>query len=260
MKKWRFLQGDWWRQKERIRWTATIALALLLVAGGVYIDRAQVRQEAAEQAALAAAAAQEQQELAAEREAALAQAQEAAVQAAREAAQEAAAEQAAEEQQTDPSSIDTPETPTYGEDGQPRTEPEVATVTAGPLTFVLPVDGEITRGYGYDYDPTTEDYRFHRGVDLAALSGTPVLCAATGKVTAAAEDAYWGGIVTVDHGGGWSSAYRGLEPAVQVGDTVEAGTVLGHVCTNIPAEAAQSGHIHVELALEGDSVDPSAWL
>lgn len=259
MKELRFWQGDWWRQKERIRWAATIGLALLLVAGGVYIDRAQARQEAAEQAALAAQAAQEQQALAEEREEALAQAQEAAVQAAREAAAQAAAAQ----QETTPStgeSETSTSTPSYGEDGQPRTEPEVVTVTAGPLTFVMPVDGEITRGYGYDYDPTTEDYRFHRGVDLAALSGTPVLCAAAGKITAAAEDAYWGGIVTVDHGGGWTSAYRGLEPAVQVGDAVEAGTVLGHVCTNIPAEAAQSGHIHVELALEGDSVDPSAWL
>ena len=91
MKELRFWQGDWWRQKERIRWAATIGLALLLVAGGVYIDRAQARQEAAEQAALAAQAAQEQQALAEEREEALAQAQEAAVQAAREAAAQAAA-------------------------------------------------------------------------------------------------------------------------------------------------------------------------
>ncbi|MDO4732931.1 MAG: M23 family metallopeptidase, partial [Bacillota bacterium] len=126
--------------------------------------------------------------------------------------------------------------------------------------FVMPVNGEIQRGQGYDYDPSTEDYRFHRGLDLAAEPGEPVFCLAAGKVTAAAKDAYWGGIVVVDHGGGWSSAYRGLEPAVEAGDSLEAGAVLGRVLPSVPAEAAQTPHLHLELSLEGTSLDPTAWL
>ena len=154
------------------------------------------------------------------------------------------------------------EQPGYQEDGQPQPgdEPEVLTVSAGPLSFVMPVKGEVQRGHGYDYDPTTEDYRFHKGVDLAAEVGSAVLCAAPGQVTAAAHDAYWGGVVVVDHGGGWSSAYRGLDPDVEVGDQVEAGAILGYVRQNMPAESLQPSHVHVELMLEGDSLDPSLWL
>lgn len=257
-----FWKASWWRQKERARWALTLALAAALVGGGVLLDREQARQEAAESAARLA---EEQRSREAERLAAALLARE-------EAEQQAQAEQRAQAGEAEGSSPSAPEErppqpeqeqeAAYGEDGQPqnRLEPEALRVSAGALELVMPVNGTILRGQGYDYDPTTEDYRFHRGIDLSAAAGDPVFCAAAGKVTAAAEDAFWGGIVVVEHGGGWSSAYRGLEPAVEAGQQVEAGSLLGQVLSTIPAEAAQESHVHVELSLDGDSVDPSAWL
>jgi len=258
-------QAGWWRQKERGRWALTLALAAVLVGGGALLDREQARQEAAENAARLA---EEQQSREAERLAAALLAREEAEQQQSE-AEPPEQESPSPETQLSPerepdSEAETPQPPEadYSEDGQTlrQPEPEAVRVSAGALELVMPVNGAILRGQGYDYDPSTEDYRFHRGIDLSAAAGDPVFCAAAGKVTAAAEDAYWGGVVVVDHGGGLSSAYRGLEPSVEVGQQLEAGSLLGRVLSTIPAEAAQESHIHVELSLEGDSVDPSAWL
>lgn len=264
-------EQKFWRSKELGAWAVTLGLAALLVAGGIWLDKRNLEQEEQQAQVLA-----EQQQTAAEQaaQAALAQLQADAAAKAREEEnppaaapeQDPPAAQSPEQappaplpQETAQNEPQQPQQQDYQEDGLPRQE-EAITVSAGPIQFVMPVKGEILRGHGYAYDPTTEDYRFHRGVDLAASAGEAVRSAAGGKVTAAAEDAFWGGIVVVDHGGGWSSAYRGLDPQVEAGDQVEAGSLLGTVLESIPGEAAQPGHLHVELLLEGDSLDPSAWL
>ena len=145
----------------------------------------------------------------------------------------------------------------YGEDGQPR---ETVPAAAAVRTWLRPLDGELLRGQGYGFDPTTEDYRYHRGADLAAAPGEAVRCAGAGTVREAREDGFWGGLVTVDHGEGWVSVYRGLMPEVSPGQAVEAGTVLGRVRESVPGEAAQDSHVHVELLLEEESQDPALWL
>jgi len=117
----------------------------------------------------------------------------------------------------------------------------------------------LQRGYGYGYNPNTEDYRFHRGSDLPAAEGTAVAAAVAGTVAEAYEDAYWGGVVVLAHEGGWHTVYRCLAPAVKVGDAVEAGSCIGYVAA-APAEAVQESHLHLELEKDGESRDPAAYL
>ena len=125
----------------------------------------------------------------------------------------------------------------------------------------LPLEGlpSIIRAYGYDYNPNTEDYRFHRGSDLAAAVGTPVYAVADGTVSESGEDSYWGGVVKISHGERWSSIYRCIIPAVAAGSSVKAGDLLGHV-TPAPAEAVQESHLHLELELSGESQDAASLL
>ena len=115
----------------------------------------------------------------------------------------------------------------------------------------------IIRPYGYDYNPNTEDYRFHRGSDLAAASGQPIFAPASGTVRQAEEDAYWGGLLIIDHEG-WTSILRCVTPRVEAGQKVEAGDFIASAAP-APAEAAEEPHFHVELESEGQSLDPALY-
>ena len=66
----------------------------------------------------------------------------------------------------------------------------------------------------------------HRGLDLAAADGAPVLAVEGGVVTHAGFVA-GRGTITVTHADGLRSTYEPVDPAVTVGATVVTGAVLG---------------------------------
>lgn len=138
-------------------------------------------------------------------------------------------------------------------------QPSQSTVNETQV-FVPPLNGSIGRAYGYGYDPTYNDYRFHHGVDLTAEPGTPVYAAAAGEVVISRDDSSWGGIVTIEHAGGWQSVYRCLTPSVGVGDQVSAGEVIGNLMEKALTESGQETHLHFELYLDDEEQDPAAWL
>lgn len=68
----------------------------------------------------------------------------------------------------------------------------------------------------------------HRGLDLAAADGAPVLAVERGLVTHAGVVA-GRGTVTIAHEGGLRSTYEPVAAAVAAGDEVASGEVLGTV-------------------------------
>ena len=66
----------------------------------------------------------------------------------------------------------------------------------------------------------------HRGVDLAAGAGSPVLAAGAGTVLWAAPLA-GRGVVVVGHADGRRTTYEPVDASVEEGDAVLAGDVLG---------------------------------
>lgn len=138
------------------------------------------------------------------------------------------------------------------QDGQ---DPEL--LPAVDLSALLNSGFVLQRAYGYDYNPNSEDYRFHRGADVEAVEGQPVFAPAAGRVTQAAEDAYWGGIVVIQHEG-WQTVLRCVTPRVSLGDQVTAGDFIASVST-APAEAAQESHLHVEVETAGESMNPALY-
>ncbi|MBQ1501838.1 MAG: M23 family metallopeptidase [Firmicutes bacterium] len=126
-----------------------------------------------------------------------------------------------------------------------------------PLVWMRPLPGGMSRGTGYGYDQTYGDYRYHHGVDITGEPGSAVAAAAAGTVSAARPDSQWGGIVTVEHNGGWQTVYRCVEPAVASGATVRAGDALGYVLESSPAEYGAEPHVHFEMYLDGEEADPA---
>ena len=68
----------------------------------------------------------------------------------------------------------------------------------------------------------------HRGVDLSAPAGTPVLAAADGTVVYAGAVAART-LVSVEHRGGIRTTYEPVAPTVTAGRPVRRGEVIGHL-------------------------------
>ncbi len=140
-------------------------------------------------------------------------------------------------------------------------EAETLTAAAAPTDWLAPAAGAFSRQYGYDLDPTFEDYRFHGGVDLDLPVGELVLAVADGEVKVAQSDERWGGRVEIAHGGGYTSIYLGITPSgLKVGQQVTAGDTVGTVAPSPKAEAKQPTHLHLEILQDGQRVDPATLL
>lgn len=131
--------------------------------------------------------------------------------------------------------------------------------------FTWPVKGAVLRDYSVEtlsFDPTMEDWRTHGGLDIAAAQGVNVLSISAGTVEQIYDDMLMGTTVVVDHGGGLRSWYCNLAPetAVQVGDSVDIGGVLGTVGDSAIAEVGVESHLHLETILNGTPVDPRDYL
>ncbi len=106
--------------------------------------------------------------------------------------------------------------------------------------------------------PRGNAYGYHTGVDWPAPIGTIVGATAAGVVSYAGWDGGYGYWVEVDHGGGVRSRYAHLnEIFVVVGEWLGAG---GYVGTVGNTGASSGAHLHFEIIMGGEPVDPYRWL
>ncbi len=133
-----------------------------------------------------------------------------------------------------------------------------ATPVTGPAsfagTFGWPLAGTLLSRFGAKGDGQVND-----GVDLGAPLGTPVKAATDGVVVyAGSEIGVYGGLVLIDHGGGWISAYGHLGRLdVKRGVRVARGQVIGGVGETGYVETPQ---LHFELRRDRKPVDPLTHL
>ncbi len=125
-------------------------------------------------------------------------------------------------------------------------------------TFIAPVTGVVTSGYGPRIHPVFRTETFHDGIDLDAPEGTPVVAVKDGVVLRVARSQSYGRTVELDHGEALTTFYAHLaEVLVETGMPVRQGDVLGTVGrTGI----ALRPHLHFEVRLRGRPQDPVAWL
>ena len=121
--------------------------------------------------------------------------------------------------------------------------------------MVLPVNAPVSSGFGMRADPFTGNQRFHRGIDIAAPAGTPVVAALPGRVISVGnEQGGYGKTVLVEHDGGLRTRYGHLDSInVKVGDTVTSEKILGRVGST---GRSTGPHLHFEVIRNGVHVDP----
>ena len=137
-------------------------------------------------------------------------------------------------------------------------------VTVDP-TYVWPVQGEVARYHDPEtlhYDETLGDWRTHQGIDILAPLGETVTAAHAGRVESVLHHDLLGTVVIVSHEDGFSTVYANLEenPAVNPGDWVEAGSVIGTVGSSALSEVGEESHLHFAVRLNGVDRDPLEYL
>lgn len=126
------------------------------------------------------------------------------------------------------------------------------------LPQVWPASGVLTSGFGYRRSPIYRSRKFHSGIDVSAPRGARVVSVAPGTVTMARYNGGYGRMVVVDHGFGIESRYaHNTSIFVDEGDYVEAGQVVATVGTT---GQTTGPHLHFELMVDGQAVDPLDYL
>lgn len=110
--------------------------------------------------------------------------------------------------------------------------------------------------YGPRKNPS--GWRFHHGLDMAAIKGTPVKAAAPGDITEAGWDAHGRGkMILITHGNQYQTRYAHLDKIlVEVGSHVERGTVIGRVGATGSVRGFNGSHLHFEVLTAGHTVNP----
>jgi murein DD-endopeptidase MepM/ murein hydrolase activator NlpD len=127
-----------------------------------------------------------------------------------------------------------------------------STVTPSSAGLIWPVNGPITSPFGWRWG------RMHQGIDIGVPTGTPIHAAAAGTVIYCGWEEGYGNLVVIDHGGNLATAY-GHQSAIAVtcGEYVQQGQVIGYVgCTG----HCTGPHLHFEVRINGDPVDPLGYL
>ena len=117
-----------------------------------------------------------------------------------------------------------------------------------------PADGWLSASYGYREDPFTGERDYHPAIDISTRRGQPVYSTATGRVTEARRNGDYGKLIQIAHGFGLVTRYGHLaDYAVEVGDTVERGEVIGYVGST---GRATGSHVHYEVLVNGRTLNP----
>ncbi len=126
--------------------------------------------------------------------------------------------------------------------------------------YIWPTKGVITSAFGWRPNPMGPGEEFHKGIDIGAPMGTPIVAAASGVVVSAGwNPGGYGNVVEIRHPNGSLTLYaHASRVLVRAGERVDQGQEI--------AEMGSTGystgpHCHFEIHPPGEgAVNPLAYL
>ena len=122
----------------------------------------------------------------------------------------------------------------------------------------LPCGTRIISGFGWRRHPIFGGTHFHKGIDLQAVMGTPIMTTGSGKIKFAGTTTGYGHTVFIDHGYGIETRYgHCLSLNCRIGDEVKEGQVIAFVGSSGWSVAP---HLHYEVREGRRPVDPKQYV
>jgi murein DD-endopeptidase MepM/ murein hydrolase activator NlpD len=134
-----------------------------------------------------------------------------------------------------------------------------APITSVSVPSRVPLDSAaLTSGFGMRTHPVLGGRRDHKGIDLAAPTGTPVYASADGVVGKAEWFSSYGNFIQIEHGAEMQTRYAHLSGyAVSAGEFVRKGQLIGYVGST---GRSTGPHLHYEVRIAGEAVDPTPYM
>lgn len=118
--------------------------------------------------------------------------------------------------------------------------------------------GWMSSRYGRRTDPFNGTIAWHSGVDFAGKLGSEIIAVAAGIVVESGERGGYGGLVEINHGGGFKTRYaHNKQNLVKVGDVVKKGQVIALMGST---GRSTGPHVHFEVYKYGRAVDPATYI
>ncbi|MCI8641657.1 MAG: M23 family metallopeptidase [Clostridia bacterium] len=123
------------------------------------------------------------------------------------------------------------------------------------VSLVRPVSGVISARFAENSSIRRSS---HTGLDIAASTGTPVVAAASGKVTFSGWKGSYGNMMVITHSNGVQTYYAHCSKLYfDAGATVSQGQVIGTVGST---GNSTGPHLHLEIRVNGVAYNPQNYL
>lgn len=122
----------------------------------------------------------------------------------------------------------------------------------------MPADGYLSSQFGDRVAPGKERASLHKGLDIAAMEGTPIYAPADGVVRFAGRYGGFGNYVSIVHGYGIVTKYAHTEKVlVKAGERVKRGELIATVGGS---GRSRGVHLHYEVWVNDKAIDPLGFL
>lgn len=114
----------------------------------------------------------------------------------------------------------------------------------------------ITSGFGMRLHPIKGYNKYHKGVDLAAATGTAIKAAGDGVIVRLGYYGEYGNFIKIRHSNGYETAYAHMSKyakGLSVGSRVSQNQVIGYVGTT---GSSTGPHLHFEVIYKGKNINP----
>lgn len=129
--------------------------------------------------------------------------------------------------------------------------------TNGQYIWAVPNYTKVSSPFGNRDNPVGSGNENHKGIDIPAPIGTPIVAIDSGKVISAGPASGYGQWVRIQHNDGTISIYGHINSySVKVGDQVKAGQVIATVGN---MGKSTGPHLHLQIEKHGTAVDPLGY-
>ncbi|HEY0375959.1 MAG TPA: M23 family metallopeptidase [Pyrinomonadaceae bacterium] len=137
--------------------------------------------------------------------------------------------------------------------------PKAGAGASASIPSIWPVVGPLRSGVGTRKNPFGgSSIEFHKGQDISAPMGTPIIAAADGVVVIARRMRGYGNGIYIDHGNGIQTRYGHLSRIdVVEGQPIKKGQHLGLVGST---GRSTGPHLHYEVRINGEPTSPLLYL